>query len=220
MASTSHGEEVLRSLHVAEGAASVEAIGGGAAVVLAILGLAGVLPAFMAPIATIAIGVALWFEGGALAARYSKLLDETGRGRFSSTDLGGGVGAEFLGGGAGAVLGILALIGVVPMVLTAVALLTFGAALLLGSAATLRMNTLASSAGAGEAAEHRLATDAVRTAVGAQVLTGIGGIVLGILALVGLAPLTLSLAGLLGVGASLLLSGGAVGGRMIAALHG
>ena len=84
--------------------------------VLAILGLAGVVPMYMAFIATIVLGVALLFEGWALASRYSKLLSEMGGGLLTATELGGGITAEFLAGAAGVALGILALLGVVPMV--------------------------------------------------------------------------------------------------------
>jgi hypothetical protein len=53
--------------HIVESVGSgsaAEIIGGVAAIVLTILGLAHVAPGLMLPIATIAIGVALVFEGG------------------------------------------------------------------------------------------------------------------------------------------------------------
>lgn len=59
-------------------------------VVLAILGLAGVIPLYLAFIATIVLGVALLFEGWTLALRYSKLLSEIGGSFLTATELGGG----------------------------------------------------------------------------------------------------------------------------------
>jgi hypothetical protein len=47
----------------------VGAIAGVTAVVLAILGLAGLLPVYLLDIAALAVGVALLFEGWAIAVR-------------------------------------------------------------------------------------------------------------------------------------------------------
>jgi hypothetical protein len=205
------------SMEVIGGGATVEAIGGGAAGVLAILGLAGVLPMFMAPIATLAIGAALAAEGGALVARCSALINRAGGGRSAMAELGGGTSAELLGGGAGIVLGILALLGVASTILVAAAVVTFGGALLFGSAATSRLNAAAETAN--ETHAQRLAREAVWVAMGAQVLTGLAAVVLGVIALVGLAPMTVSLVALLAVGAAVLLSGSAVGGRSFSSLY-
>jgi hypothetical protein len=51
--------------------------------------------------------------------------------------------------------------------------------------------------------------------MGTQVLVGLAAGVLGILALIGIAPTVLVLVGLLAIGASLILSGSAVGTRLI-----
>jgi hypothetical protein len=204
------------SMEMIGGGATVEAIGGGAAVVLAILGLAGVLPAYMAPIATLAIGAALCVEGGALVARCSRLISRAGGTRSAAAELGGGTSAELLGGGAGVVLGILALLGVAPTILVAAAVVTFGGSLLFGSAATARLNAVTETSS--ETHAQHLAREAVWVAVGAQVLTGFAAVVLGVIALVGLAPMVVSLVALLAVGAAVLLSGSAVGGRTFSTL--
>jgi hypothetical protein len=139
---TPREREEERSAEVVAGGSMVEAIAGVAAVVLAILGLAGLLPVYLLAIAAIAVGVALLFEGGAIAVRYSRLLTETVGSRLSSAELDGGMGVEVLGGIAGIVLGILALLGLVPLTLTAVAAIVFGGTLLLSSGTAARLNCL------------------------------------------------------------------------------
>ena len=65
---------------------------------------------------------------------------------------------------------------------------------------------------------HELAQDAVYAASGSEVLIGAAAVVLGILALSGFDPLTMTLVGLLSVGASVLLSGMSMAGRMISVM--
>jgi hypothetical protein len=59
-----------------------------------------------------------------------------------------------------------------------------------------------------------MARDALYAASGSEALIGAGAIVLGILSLSGIAPLALILVALLAVGASILLAGSSVAGRM------
>ena len=123
---------------------AVVAIG---AIVLSIIGLAGMLSNVMAAIATIIIGGALLVEGGAIGSDYGRLISESREesGGFDAVELGGGLTAEFLGGIAGIVLGILALFGTAPTVLMPAAVIVFGAALLLGSAAAAELNWVANT---------------------------------------------------------------------------
>jgi hypothetical protein len=217
MAEATHGE-MIRSFETLAGGSAVEAAGGLGAAILGILGLAGVFPGYLEAVATIALGVALFAEGGAVAARYRRVLTQAGGGRFEASELGGGITAELLAGGAGAVLGVLALLGVVPPILIASAVIVFGAGLVFGSGATARLNAFAAAAGSDEHTAH-VAREAVRAAGGAQVLIGIASVVLGVLALVGIAPMTLALVALLALGASVMLSGSAITGRMLSALE-
>src|SRR5262245_11772038 len=122
-----------KSADIAAGSSMAGAIGGVAVVVLAILGLAGVGPLYMISIATIVLGVAFLSEGGGIAARHARVLSGSVGGHTAVTEFGGGMTAEFIGGAAGIILGILALIGVVTTVLTAAAAIVFGATLLLSS---------------------------------------------------------------------------------------
>ncbi len=197
---------------IVTGGSIIEAVAGIAAVVLTILALVGVAPADLAPIATIVIGVALLIEGGAIAARYSTLLSKAG-GEYSTAELGGGMSAELLGGAGGGVLGLLALLGLTPQVLMSVAVIVFGAALLLGSGVTSRVSSLAIDTAADQRS-HLIAREAVLAAAGAQALVGLAAVALGIIALVGISPMILTLVALLALGASILMSGTAMGGTI------
>jgi len=205
------------TMGIAAGGSIAEAIGGVGVVVLAILGLVGLLPEEFAAIATMAVGVALLLEGIAIATRFSDVLSESGRGLSEEIKLGGGMGAEFIGGAAGGVLGLLALLGIVPVTLMAVAVIVFGASLLLSSFATCRLDLLAS-----RLSQNRLTGRwmvAGIAASGVQVLVGIAGIALGIIALVGISPMILILAGLLSAGVAVLISGSAVSGSIASVMQ-
>jgi hypothetical protein len=177
------------------GGSSVEAIGGVAAIVLAIIGLAGFLPIYMASIATIAIGAALMFEGAAIFARWKALTRAEPR-------LRGGVGTEVFGGAAGIVLGILALVGVAPNILLPVAAIVFGGSLILGGSV---------EAEAADAISYRdprrahLFHETAQASGGVMVLVGIGAAVLGILGVLTVGPvLTLTMVSMLAIGGAVL----------------
>jgi hypothetical protein len=204
-----------KSIKVVAGGSITEAVAGAAAVVLAIVGLAGTFPGYMACIATIAFGVALLAQGGAVAARYRRLLHEVTPLEWDARmELGGGMGAEFIGGATGVVLGVLGLLGLATTTLIAVAVIVFGAALLLGGGATADLGSLG-----GPARHAHIARQATVAASGTQMLVGIGAVVLGIIALVGADALLIELVALLVLGASVLLSGAAVGTRLMSALR-
>jgi hypothetical protein len=195
--------------------ATAEAVAGAAALVLAIVGLAGVFPMILTAIAVIAAGAGLLFQGAAAAARISSLAGEVHMEHPDAT-IGTGLSAEIVGGLGGIVLGILALVGVVPLPLLSVSAIVFGGTLLFGSPAVYSVGR--AQTGTETTSEHVLRETAVGAA-GAQALIGIGSATLGILALIGLAPLTLVLVAVLAVGASSLLSGGALTGKMVSMLY-
>lgn len=211
-----HRREEEQTAHAVAGGSIGEALAGAGAAVLALLGLGGILPLTLAAIATIVVGAALLMEGGGVAARYSDLLAETidepwaGRAAFGT-----GVAAETVGGIAGVILGVLALLTVAPVILMGSAAVVFGAALLLGSSATARLSGLAFAAAHPSPMTERLSRDAVLAAAGGQVLVGIAAVTLGILAIIGVAAPVLVLVALLALGASTLINGTAVGGRMM-----
>lgn len=195
---------------------TVEAVAGSAAVVLAILGLAGVSPAFLAAIATIAVGAALLSEGGAIATRYSELLSEITESGLDSAELGAGTTTEFMGGVAGIVLGILALLGVSRWPLLSVAAIVFGGSLLLGSTLVSELNRLTVVTRMRSRGKQMdgVTREAVKAAVGTQVLVGLGAAVLGILGLIGISAHALTLVAFLSVGGAILFSGSALSARL------
>lgn len=198
------------------GGSSSAMLGGAAALVLSIIGLAGVVPHYMLTIAGIALGVGLLFEGGFIAAEYRTMLSASGAtGAGAKAELGGGLGAEALAGIAAIVLGILALLDIVPLVLMSITAIVLGAGVMLGSGAMARLNSLKVETSTTHETAKRVAKDSMTAAAGLQVLVGVAAIVLGILALIGLAPQTLALVAMLALGSSELLSGGAMTSRVL-----
>jgi hypothetical protein len=213
------GQQKEASLQFVAGGSLVEAIGGLGAVVLGILGLAGVNPQLMAAVSALAIGAALLAEGGSLASRYSALAPDFA-GAAGSQEVGTGLTAELVGGVAGVALGILAILGVDPMILLSASVIVFGAALLIGSSATARVNDLRLSAATGMSERAReIAREAVSAATGAEVLVGLASITLGVLALVTGLSLSLVLVAMLAVGSAVLLAGSAVGTRIMSVVR-
>ncbi len=205
-----------QAAHAVAGGSIGEALAGAAAAILALLGFWEVVPLTLAAIATIAVGVALLLEGGGVAARYSELLSETvGDPWAGRMAFGTGVAAETIGGIAGVILGVLALLTVAPVILMGSAAVVYGAALLLGSSATARLSGLAFVATTPSPVTERLSRDAVLAAAGGQVLVGLAAVTLGILTIIGIAAPVLILVALLALGASTLINGTAVGGRMM-----
>lgn len=197
------------------GGASTEVITGAAAVVLAILGLANIAPELMLTIATIALGASLVLDGAAVGAEYSRILSSSGNGAIQNAELGGGISIQVGGGVAAVVLGVLALVGVNPPVLMAIAAIVLGATAVFSSTVSTRLNSLKIETSGDHEFAKRVARDALTSATGMEVLVGLAAIVLGIMALVGLAPQTLTLVAMLALGASILLTGTAVIGKLL-----
>jgi hypothetical protein len=101
------------SMEVVTSGSMIAATAGMGALALTIIALSGVASAYLVPIATIVIGSALVFEGGAVTLRFWRLPEELAAGNWASASLAEGMMAAFLSGIAGLVLGILAVIGVV-----------------------------------------------------------------------------------------------------------
>jgi hypothetical protein len=186
------------------------------AVVLSIVGLAGVFPRFLAALSIIALGAALLSRGANIVWRFSELLHEAGAGRKSLTEVSGALTTEFIGGLAGIVFGVLALIKIAPMTLMAVCIIAFGATLLLTTGEAAWLGSAVVKGGDVVRQISRLMTSA---AAGAQVLVGLAALVLGILALAGVAPITVILAAALTVSAFVLLNSSAVGSWLLGILH-
>jgi hypothetical protein len=193
-----------------------------AVIVLAVLGLLDIAPAAMLAVATIVVGAAILLQGAAAVAEYSRWLAAGSPVAALSSAWGGGVTLDFVTGGVGIILGILALFGSTP-VLTAAALIVFGGTLLLNGAVTARQSIMtgapATQLAPQDQAAELVATQISDVASGAQVMIGIAAIVLGILALMPGHGAALTLVGLLAVGASVLVTGMSTGGLIVTALR-
>ncbi|MEJ2721825.1 MAG: hypothetical protein P8181_11905 [bacterium] len=202
---------------VATGSFSETAAAAGG-IAITIIALAGVLPTLLAGIAAIVTGAALLMEGGAVAAKMAgEIAHEESRAEMA--ELTGGLTSEFIAGAAGVVLGILALIGIAPMTLLAVAAVTFGGGLVMGAMVTTELRHVQVAASPATYARHGIER-AVSAANGVRALFGFGAVALGILAL-NYSPtsLVLSLVAYLVVSVSVLLSGSTVGAKMVSALR-
>jgi hypothetical protein len=193
---------------------AAEAVAGLAIIVLAILGLANIAPQSLAAIAAIVTGAALLLQVTNTAAEYAGIMTPTRGEVMHIRDVGSGVSAGFLAGGAGIVLGILALVDIGTMHLIAAALIVFGGAWLLGAgvAAATARHRLATVAT--DPMGHGMVQQAVAAAAGAQALIGLTSVILGILALMAVPQIVLILVAFLALGGSLLLTGAATAGTV------
>jgi hypothetical protein len=206
----SHTQEATSLREVETGTLS-ETLSGAGALALAILALIGVIPSVLGPVAAIAAGVALVTGGGSIAARALTLVGS--RSRYDvRRQIVGGLGMEAVTGAGGAVLGLLALLGISPVTLLPVAGIVLGTSLLMASGALTRLEGLLNETNTGHETSHRT----LYVATGSDFLVGIGAIVLGILALAGYSPVTLSLVALLSIGAAVLMSGSTLTVRFLA----
>ena len=210
----------FESTGTSSGASISEAIGGIVAIVLAILGLAHIAPIFLVAIATIAVGVALAFEGAAVAGEYARLLTRPGEEGAAVSDLGGGAAwaTEFLAGSAGIILGVLALLNVESTNLVAIAAIGFGGALVLSSNSAAQLNVLKVARAQLEEPARHLLGGVLSGSAGVQAIAGLQAIVLGILALAGFAPVVLILIALLALGTFILVNGSALSGVMLSVM--
>ena len=179
------------------------------AVVVSILGFAGVFRNDLAAIAVIGLGVMLLFQGANVVLRYTELLYEAGASNKARVaEVSRGITAELLAGVAGIVLGILALLRIVPMTLMSVAVIIYGGTLLLTSGESVWLTPFSTENEVVRQLMHSMSL----VAAGGQVLVGLAAVVLGILGLVGIMPITMILVALLATGASMLLGSSFVGG--------
>ena len=191
----------------------VDALGGIATIVLAIIALAGMKPEILAAIATVVFGAALLIQGGAMLTEFA-LIEEP---EAESASTGGGLSALFLVGFAGIVLAVLALLGVHAPVLTAVSAIAFGAALVISSSAVWQLLTSRSIAARFQARSPMLRVMASEVAAGSsgpQAMAGLAVIVLGILAVAGIFSGPLTLIAFLVAGAAIVLTGSSLSSTM------
>ena len=192
----------------------VDALGGIATIVLAIIGLAGVKSIDLLSIATVVFGAALLIQGGAMLSEYATIeVAETG-----ASGSGGGLASLFGVGVAGIVLGVLALLGVRSPILTSVAVIAFGGALIISASSVWSLLTSRSVAARFEARNtmlQRVASEIAAGSSGVQAMAGLAVIVLGILAVAGIYTEVLALVALLVAGAAIVMTGSTLSGTMI-----
>lgn len=193
----------------------VDALGGIATIVLAIIGLSGVRSLDLLSIATIVFGAALLIQGGAMLSEFAVI--EAGP-QSNATSAGGGMGALFGVGVAGIILGVLALLGVESTILDSVAVIAFGGALVVSSSAVWQLLTSRSMASRFDGGTSMLRVVTSEVATGSSSLQGMAGlavIVLGILGVSGTHSLGLTLIALIVAGAAIVMTGSTLSGTMI-----
>jgi len=203
-----------RTAEVIMGGSLGEVVVSGGSAVLSILALAGIMPMTMVAIATVGIGVSLLFIGGAIASRYSELIQQVTKGRVEIAEVSSGTTAESLGGAAGIALGVLALLGLIPMILIAAAVIVFGGAIIMGAGITERLSILEMEHAEENQLARRVMREIVNATSGVQVLAGLAAITLGILSLTGIRSQMMNNVGILVLSVSLLMSGTALGSRI------
>src|SRR5207249_49523 len=133
-------------------------------------------------------------------------------------ELSGGLGAEFIAGLAGVVLGVLSLIDISPSYLLPVSAIVFGAALLIGTGVVARVNE-SPTLTPGEAKTETWDREVTANAAGMQIFIGLATMALGILALIIFDWTILTLVALLCVGAATFVSGATLANRLQTVMH-
>jgi hypothetical protein len=197
----------------------VDAIGGIATAVLAIVALTGFAPGTTAAIATVIFGAALLIQGGTVLSEYAHLVFPAETALPSVEKFGGGgLSALFLVGIAGIVLGILALLGIAATQLTAIAVIAFGSALVMSSNSVRQLyllQTAVKKASGSHMGSELLAGEMASGSASVQVVAGLAAIVLGILAVAGTSSTPLILAALLVLGVTIILTGSTLSGLVL-----
>ena len=111
------------------------------------------------------------------------------------------------------ILGVLAVVGIVPLVLTTVATLLFGVMLMFGGTETGRQANISTLYPPPHPPDPQMLR-ILEWVTGIQMLAGIATVILAIMSLVGIRPLTLALVGLLAVSIAKVLGSAAVVWRM------
>jgi hypothetical protein len=174
-------------------------------------------------LAFIAIGAAMTFQGGAIATQTRTELAGVDVGKTAGLGFLGATNAEIMGGAAVIALGILALLRIAPRPLLGVAAIVAGGAMIFGAGATARLGSFRYGAAELSSSQREVLREAVRAAAGADILVGLGSVVLGILAVAGVGSpatmLSLVLVAALALGGALLVTGTTTGARMVALLR-
>jgi hypothetical protein len=186
-----------------------DAATGAIVALIALIGFAGEAPRTMVALAFVGVGIAFAVEAAGVARRSQKFADS--RHPLGAQIVASAL-AELLTGVAGAILGLLALLGIEPYVLLPIASVLFAVALLFGTGAAVQVDTIAAHLEPSQT--RRVIHEAVVGASGARLLLAFGILVLGALALAGVERLTLLLTVALSLAVALLLGSVSLGDRL------
>lgn len=198
---------------------AIEILTGIAAIVLTALGLAQFIPHLLLKIAIIVVGGGLLLRGVAAAVEFTRLLRHSGGRVTTGVSPSGGASTELVSGAVGIVLGVLALLGVGPVVLAPVALVVLAVGMIMSSATDGRISKLRLAMIGASEHIHEASISAARADSSTQILTSIGALVLGALALLGFDPWVLTLLGILALGTMQALTGGGLATRAFGMLR-
>lgn len=184
------------------------------AIALAIVGLVR-SSLLLTSFAVIIIGAVFLLDGGVTVLRFFQALNEKRKSVWQTFEIGEGISAEFLGGTMGIVLGILALLNIVPLTLISIAAIIYGAALVLAAIFSARFDILLLNRDREDQFSRKVGKEAITAAAATEMLIGIAGVVLGILAIRSAYPLTLNLIAIIVLAFGSLLTGTAVSHRLL-----
>ncbi len=199
----------------------IDDVGGVATVILAILGLIGFYAPIMAVIATILFGVTLLIQGNGMMSGYARFSVPLGANSpINGFNVSGRSALVLLGAG-GVALGVLSLLDFNSAVLTPIASILFGSALVLSSVSAWHLHVVSrASAGGEESSRDILANQMVFDSAGIQIFGGFATVVLGVLAVSGARyDLTFNLVALLILGSALVLKGGSLNAILLSFMH-
>ena len=154
------------------GGSLVETITGAGAIVVAILGLVGILPEALLAVSTIAIGSAFLMASGFIASRFNRLLTQMPRTTLETREMAIGMTIEFVGGVAGIALGVLSLVGLLPLILLPAAAIVYGFALLFGTGVQARLDDLEAQCNAANESVRRVVRETISAASGIRMVFG------------------------------------------------
>lgn len=186
-----------------------------ALVILGILALAKINTLLLVSIAVIVAGALLVTDSVALTQQIAGAIAAKTGHNVNAEELPAGLNAGVLGGMSGIVLGILAILGVAPQTLIAVAAIVFGAAVLFDFGARSQAHALRMTTSETPEQSAKLALAAAASTSTAALFTGVALVTLGILALAGIASQVLIAVALLGLGVYVLLEEASVAGLLV-----
>lgn len=180
---------------VRTGTLTVSSLLGLTTAILAVIGLAGAAPVAILSICVMTLGLLLVLRSGGMTMKLRELAETSG------DSVAAGVSVQSFAGAGSFGLGLLALIGVAPLVLCSVAIVGLGAGLALETGVLYKIAPSKDS--------HR----SMMTGLGFEVFAGLGAAILGLLALLGFDPLEFNLASALVLGCAMAFVGLVASGK-------